>query len=642
VEAAREGFADALRTERCELCIWHDPKLDKLGHRFGIHGEAYESYALMLDSFLDDLVGELGGDTTFVITSDHGMTDAGNHGGAQPEARASFLFATGPGIRHRRCSAPLEQTSIAPLVSVLLGAPIPYSASSEAPDLFTEGEPKQRERLRLEERDRFLRLGRAVASRRSDAALGSIDTVADAQLEIDAAHREAPRVLLMLALGPLVLLLACHRHVFQGWTWVNWGWGFIAMLGGWVFGNVIYPRWSFSDAATLHSVVVTIVLIVCAVWSTRFTGRRRFVGWLVALIAVLSSVDSHWVLFLEPLVFGLFGWALGFRWSRSRRWLLASSLAIGGLVVTTVGWCHWEVPKVVSGLRAYDVIVGMAASGACGAWLWPRQGWRARGLVGAAASLIYLGAGKLPIELRLLLAAMIVLAYPIVLLAFKRNIGASATLLVGASLFFSAQMGPIEWAGALTLGVLLGRGLSKNGIDIEFGRNTAALLRAMALLGLGYLWVAALGNQLDFSDVQVLVGLLGGAVPLSLPIVVALTALFYSAPLVFALGVWSGTCGNRSRLLATAEATRALVGLRLAFHLVSFTWGRMAWGSWEKQLLEVLLLVVWWHVIELAVLYVRTAQGAPKLRFIVSVSRGREFLFRARGSAVATSALRAK
>ncbi|MGC4065169.1 MAG: hypothetical protein QM784_11085 [Polyangiaceae bacterium] len=51
VDSAREGFSNALLGRSCELCIWHDPKLDKLGHRFGIYGARYEEYARMLDSF---------------------------------------------------------------------------------------------------------------------------------------------------------------------------------------------------------------------------------------------------------------------------------------------------------------------------------------------------------------------------------------------------------------------------------------------------------------------------------------------------------------------------------------------------------------------------------------------------------------
>ncbi|MGC4065168.1 MAG: hypothetical protein QM784_11080 [Polyangiaceae bacterium] len=227
----------------------------------------------------------------------------------------------------------------------------------------------------------------------------------------------------------------------------------------------------------------------------------------------------------------------------------------------------------------------------------------------------------------------------------KRHVPSSTVLFVGASIFFAAQMNPLEWAGAMGFGVFAGRALSVESLDVTLGRGTAALIRATVLLGLGYLWVAALGNQLDFSDVQVLVGLLGGAVPLRLPIVVVLTTLFYSAPVMLALCVWTGARGDTVALSAVVEATQSLAGLRLVFHLVSFTWGRMAWGSWEKQLLEVLLLVSWLHVIEFCSLYagatLRTSfvhRGLALLRSFTERGAQRG----AQNSIVANSVVRAK
>lgn len=79
---------------------------------------------------INDLVTDFYQDnsTVFVFTADHGMTDWGSHGaGSQFETETPFI-AWGAGIKRSVYPIKLNQADIAPLLSTLIGIPIPVNS----------------------------------------------------------------------------------------------------------------------------------------------------------------------------------------------------------------------------------------------------------------------------------------------------------------------------------------------------------------------------------------------------------------------------------------------------------------------------------------------------------------------------------
>lgn len=67
------------------------------------------------------------GTTSYIFTSDHGMTDWGSHGsGSSDETKTPFV-AWGAGLKVNPQSKDIEQADITPLISALLGIPIPVN-----------------------------------------------------------------------------------------------------------------------------------------------------------------------------------------------------------------------------------------------------------------------------------------------------------------------------------------------------------------------------------------------------------------------------------------------------------------------------------------------------------------------------------
>jgi hypothetical protein len=599
--AAQEGLRQALQQKSCDLCIWHDPHFDKLGHRFGIFSSEYESYARRVDDDLMAMVRQGGPTTTWLITSDHGMTDSGNHGGAQAQARASFLASFGPAVRHQACSSVVAQRDIAGLVSVLLGAPIPFSASSEVPDVLDGLSYRERRDLREEQVEHRLRLARRLVQRFDSVTAHRPTTSAEALNIIEAAHQEVPRGLLLLCLVPVVVALWGGLRLLPQWPKVVVWTAAVLTVWGWVFGNLVYPRCSFRVATGIYFVTALLPFLGAIISRRRRNDNQR--TWLLLGIAfsVLITADSHWVIFLEPLVLVGLVWAATSEQSMLRRWLLVLVAMLVGYGLTVAGWTHALGGQNAALPRGFGVLWGMVAGGLYGAWIHAEKGVRSRVVTGLCFAGGYLASQFVPVALRPLWPVAVTTLVLVGLRWTAPAIRRADALILGCATLYAIQMGPVEWSVVLLAGACVGKFLTAPGLRRTVGADGAIVLRGAALLSLGYLWVVCQGNQLDFSDVRVLSGLLGGAVPLYLPLVVGLTALYYAAPVLLALGVWFRSHPDYRLFRGVTRAATTMVVLRLVFHLVGFTWGRMAWGSWEKQLLEVLLLLTWLHAIELSV-----------------------------------------
>lgn len=66
--------------------------------------------------------------TTYIFTSDHGMTNRGSHGSGSTYKREVPFIAWGAGIKVSESPSDIRQIDIAPLVSALIGINYPINS----------------------------------------------------------------------------------------------------------------------------------------------------------------------------------------------------------------------------------------------------------------------------------------------------------------------------------------------------------------------------------------------------------------------------------------------------------------------------------------------------------------------------------
>jgi hypothetical protein len=142
-------LADRLRTQPPpDFLVLHLVGLDHAGHRRGVKSAAYADIARRTVAHIENIVRLLPADTTVLLTSDHGATDSGGHGGGSDAETTAPLFAFGAGIAPA-VRANVNQIDLAPTLSCLLGLPFPAtSLGRPAVELFDESAPARLHRLR--------------------------------------------------------------------------------------------------------------------------------------------------------------------------------------------------------------------------------------------------------------------------------------------------------------------------------------------------------------------------------------------------------------------------------------------------------------------------------------------------------------
>jgi hypothetical protein len=106
------------------LVVIHLPDLDETGHQSGGNSEEYRSMAKRIDAELSRIAlgMEMTG-TVLMVTSDHGHTNAGGHGGWEAEATHVPAVIVGTGVKVGKQTGDLAQ--IAPTAAALLGVRVP-------------------------------------------------------------------------------------------------------------------------------------------------------------------------------------------------------------------------------------------------------------------------------------------------------------------------------------------------------------------------------------------------------------------------------------------------------------------------------------------------------------------------------------
>jgi hypothetical protein len=107
------------------LLVVHFVGPDHASHRHRVTSSEFRDYTRWLDPKLDELLTSLvATGTTILVTSDHGMSDSGQHGGDEPTARMTPYLLQGPGIRPGPGPI-LNQADLPATVAALLALPLP-------------------------------------------------------------------------------------------------------------------------------------------------------------------------------------------------------------------------------------------------------------------------------------------------------------------------------------------------------------------------------------------------------------------------------------------------------------------------------------------------------------------------------------
>ncbi|KAF8579724.1 PigN-domain-containing protein [Ramaria rubella] len=130
--------------------------LDTTGHSYRPHSKEYMVNIQHVDSIIkqtEELFASFYGDkekrTAYIFTADHGMSNLGNHGDGDSDNTRTPLIAWGSGIRQPLLAKSpsvawnlslkgqdVSQADIAPLMSTLLGRPIPVNSVGVLPDVY--------------------------------------------------------------------------------------------------------------------------------------------------------------------------------------------------------------------------------------------------------------------------------------------------------------------------------------------------------------------------------------------------------------------------------------------------------------------------------------------------------------------------
>ncbi|XP_015210381.2 GPI ethanolamine phosphate transferase 1 [Lepisosteus oculatus] len=159
-ESAKENktLLSRLREDKIVFFL-HLLGLDTNGHAHRPMSRDYQENIRVVDAGIAELVSwfeefyENDGKTSFVFTSDHGMTDWGSHGAGHPSETLTPLLAWGAGIKSAQRVAEqhfednflqewklegvrrldVNQADIAPLMSSLIGVPMPLNSVGTLP-----------------------------------------------------------------------------------------------------------------------------------------------------------------------------------------------------------------------------------------------------------------------------------------------------------------------------------------------------------------------------------------------------------------------------------------------------------------------------------------------------------------------------
>ena len=220
VAVASDGFEGALQLARGshDLVLVHLCAFDDAGHALGAASPQYRAGAAwQVEVKLAALLSVWDG--AVLVTSDHGHTDAGGHGGAEPDVARTFAIASGPGVA-RGARAQGRAIDVAATVAALMGLPPPAGSEGVALLQMLDISGPDRERIAAIDAARASVLREKAEARRvlleaeADVAraLRGASTLAVLLLVAALVRRTRRSALLGFGAGLLALLLACAAY----------------------------------------------------------------------------------------------------------------------------------------------------------------------------------------------------------------------------------------------------------------------------------------------------------------------------------------------------------------------------------------------------------------------------------------------
>ena len=128
------------------LIITHLSGLDSVGHRYGTTSE-YKDKLRFIDDNLEEVFELLPDDWTVVVTSDHGLTDSGQHGSDLDILRDVAAFMWGPNVKQGVVVEGVNQRDLATFPSMLLSLPLPHAVHGRIPLDAFDLTPEKREAI---------------------------------------------------------------------------------------------------------------------------------------------------------------------------------------------------------------------------------------------------------------------------------------------------------------------------------------------------------------------------------------------------------------------------------------------------------------------------------------------------------------
>ncbi len=119
----------ALSQQNSDFIVLIPGRVDTIGHRNGGDSPQYREAVLTVDQQISNALKDIDlSQDTLIVTSDHGHTDAGGHGGEEPEVMRVPLILAGAGINRNALLGKASLIDLAPTICALLGIPAPGHA----------------------------------------------------------------------------------------------------------------------------------------------------------------------------------------------------------------------------------------------------------------------------------------------------------------------------------------------------------------------------------------------------------------------------------------------------------------------------------------------------------------------------------
>ena len=130
------------------LIIAHLSGLDSVGHRYGtVDSDEYKDKLRFIDKNLEEVFELLPDDWTVVVTSDHGLTDSGQHGSDLDILRDVAAFMWGPNIKPGVVVEGVNQRDLATFPSMLFSLPMPHAVHGKIPLEAFDLTPEKRDAI---------------------------------------------------------------------------------------------------------------------------------------------------------------------------------------------------------------------------------------------------------------------------------------------------------------------------------------------------------------------------------------------------------------------------------------------------------------------------------------------------------------